>query len=158
MAWGVKLTVLTVGKSRTTWSNEAVAHYAKRLKRWGGVDERTVKVETFRGDIEAVRLAESERLLGAVGPRDRLVALDERGRDPTTEDFAGLLRTCRNDGTHRLVFAIGGAYGHHAMLRDAAWRTLRLSSLVLNHEVARVVLFEQLYRAMDLIEGGPYHH
>ncbi len=158
MAGGVKLTVFTVGKSRKSWSNEAVAHYAKRLKRWGGVDEQHVKVETFRGDVDAVRRAESERLLARVTPRDRLVVLDERGTDPTTHDFSALLRSCRNDGTHRLVFAIGGAYGHHESLRQAAWQTIRLSRLVLNHEVARVVLFEQLYRAMDLIEGGPYHH
>jgi 23S rRNA (pseudouridine1915-N3)-methyltransferase len=57
-----------------------------------------------------------------------------------------------------VVFALGGPYGHGAALRQAAWRTVRLSDLVLNHEVARVVLYEQLYRAMMQLAGAPYHH
>lgn len=117
-----------------------------------------MKPERFKGDVDAVRRAESQRLLAKVEPRDRLVVLDERGRDPSTQEFAALLEGCRNDGTHRIVFALGGAYGHDALLRDRAWRVIRLSSMVLNHEVARVVLFEQLYRCCDLLEGGPYHH
>jgi len=57
-----------------------------------------------------------------------------------------------------VVFAMGGPYGHDPSVRAAAWRTVRLSDLVLNHEVARVVLYEQLYRALTLLEGAPYHH
>ncbi len=117
-----------------------------------------VKTAPYKGDVEAVRRVESERLVARVEPRDRLIVLDERGRDPTTRQFAAMLKGCRNDGTHRVVFALGGAYGHHQLLRDRAWKVMRLSSLVLNHEVARVVLYEQLYRAMDVLEGGPYHH
>jgi 23S rRNA (pseudouridine1915-N3)-methyltransferase len=62
----------------------------------------------------------------------------------------------RRHGT--VVFAIGGPYGHGEAVRARAWRTVRLSDLVLNHEVARVVLYEQLYRALTLLEGVPYHH
>ncbi len=148
--------VLIVGKPGAGWSGDAVADYAKRLSRMGGVVEESVKAETFRGDVDAVRAAEATRLLARVGPRDKLIALDERGEDPDTAAFTALVDEGRRDGT--LVFAIGGPYGHGPELRQRAWRTVRLSSLVLNHEIARVVLYEQLYRAMTILQGVPYHH
>jgi 23S rRNA (pseudouridine1915-N3)-methyltransferase len=63
-----------------------------------------------------------------------------------------------NQGVQRLVFAIGGPYGHAPALREKAHRVLSLSPMVLNHELARVVLVEQLYRAHSLLFGGKYHH
>ena len=121
----------------------------------GGIEEHSVRPERFRGDVEVVRRAEAERLLAA-GARAQLVALDERGETLSTEAFARLVDEGRRAG--RLAFALGGPYGHGAALRASAWRTVRLSELVLNHEVARVLLYEQLYRAMTLLEGVPYHH
>lgn len=93
-----------------------------------------------------------------MGPRDRLIALDERGEDLDSDSFLALVLSCRNDGVHRAVFAVGGAYGLHVTVRTRAWRVVRLSSLVLNHELARIVLVEQLYRALAREHGVPYHH
>jgi 23S rRNA (pseudouridine1915-N3)-methyltransferase len=151
-----RLRVLLVGKSRVAWADEAVADWTKRLDRHGGVVEEAVKSEPFRGDVEAVRAAEATRLLARVGPREKLVALDERGDDVDTAAFTRLVDEGRRDAA--LVFAIGGPYGHGAAVRERSWRTIRLSSLVLNHEVARVVLYEQLYRTMAILSGTPYHH
>jgi 23S rRNA (pseudouridine1915-N3)-methyltransferase len=153
----VKLRLIAVGKGAPAWADEAVADYGQRLRRFGGLDETVVRPEPFRGDVEAVRAAEAERLLALVKDRDRLVALDERGEAPGTEAFAGLLREGLT-AQGALVFAIGGPYGHGEALRRRAWRTVRLSSLVLNHQVARVVLVEQLYRAFTVLAGEPYHH
>jgi len=150
----VKFHVLVVGKPRARWAQRAVDDYTKRLSRLGGVRERVVRAERFRGDVEAVRQAEGERLRSAA--RGRLVCLDERGDGLTTEAFAEMVDAGRQRGP--LSFAIGGAYGHASATRASAWRTVRLSDLVLNHELARVVVYEQLYRAMTLIEGLPYHH
>ncbi|MCB9664390.1 MAG: 23S rRNA (pseudouridine(1915)-N(3))-methyltransferase RlmH [Alphaproteobacteria bacterium] len=152
-----KLRVLVVGRSSPGWADAAVKDYARRLDRLGGIEERAVKPERFTGDVEAVRAAEAARLLAAVGPRDRLVALDERGEDLDTHAFAALVTDGVAQGTG-LVFALGGPYGHGEAVRSRADRVVRLSSLVLNHEVARVLLFEQLYRAATLREGLPYHH
>jgi len=154
----VRVAVLVVGKGGAAWADEAVGDYVKRAKRYGRVDEEAVKPETFRGDVDAVRRAESERLLARVGDRDRLVVLDERGADLDTAAFAAMLKAARDGGVHRLVFALGGPYGHDPSIRDRAWKVVRLSALVLNHEVARVVLYEQIYRGFDLLAGGPYHH
>lgn len=133
-----------------------MADYSRRLRRHGGVEEEAVRAETFRGDVDAVREAESQRLLARVGPRDLLVVLDERGESLDTEAFASMVDGARQRGT--LIFALGGAYGHAEPTRSAAHRVVRLSDLVLNHEVARVVLYEQLYRALTLLSGAPYHH
>ena len=85
-----------------------------------------------------------------IPPRSRLVALDERGKDLTTRQFAALL-------AQPTAFVIGGADGLDPSLRKAASLLLRLSALTLPHALAQVVLCEQLYRAATLLTGHPYH-
>lgn len=148
--------ILLVGKPRERWAQEAVDDYTRRLRRHGGVTEVVVRPEKFRGDADGVRRAEGARLLDLVRPSERLIVLDERGERQSTQEFRDLIEQGRQSGP--LVFGIGGAYGHDAAVRSAAWRCVRLSDMVLNHEIARVVLYEQLYRAMTLIAGVPYHH
>lgn len=150
--------VACVGKAGHPWAEPAVADYVRRLRRWDGVDAVWLKAERFGGDVDAVRAAEGARLLAATGPRDRLIVLDERGDDLDTPGFTDLVQRARLDGVTRLVFAIGGAYGHAPASRAAAHRVVRLSALVLNHEVARVVLYEQIYRAYAALHGVPYAH
>lgn len=148
--------IVRVGRGKTSWADQAVADYAKRLKRHGKLDEILVKPVPFKGDVDAVREKEAERLLKHVGPRDLLVALDERGDGLTSHAFADVVRDLNLEGT--VVFVIGGAYGLDVQVRKRSRRVLKLSDAVLNHEVARVVLFEQVYRAVTLLEGIPYHH
>ncbi len=126
------------------------------MRRWGGFEEEELKPEPFKGDVEGVRAAEAARLLARVGPRDALVTLDERGERLDTAAFASMVEAGRRERS--VVFAIGGPYGHGEAARARAWRVVRLSELVLNHELARVVLVEQLYRALTILEGVPYHH
>jgi 23S rRNA (pseudouridine1915-N3)-methyltransferase len=84
----VKFRVVLVGRSRCKWANLAVADYTKRLRRFGGVSEQIIRPEVFRGDVEQVRRAESERISASLKPRDQLVVLDERGTDLDTTAFA----------------------------------------------------------------------
>jgi 23S rRNA (pseudouridine1915-N3)-methyltransferase len=151
----VKFRVLIVGQSRCQWADAGVKEYTKRLRRFGGVKEEYVRAEPFRGDVEAVRLAESQRLM-KLFRQDRVVALDERGVEKDTFGFRDVVDRGRRDGT--LVFVVGGPYGLHQIVRAKAWRVVRLSSMVLNHDLARLVLYEQLYRSMTIIQGVPYHH
>lgn len=148
--------VIVIGRGAAAWADEAVADWTQRIRRQGGVEQTELAPEPFRGDVDAVRRRESERLLAAVGPRDKLVVLDERGERLDTAGFSALVEQGMQRG--RVVFALGGPYGHADAARSAAWRVVRLSDLVLNHEVARVVLYEQLYRALSVLEGSPYHH
>lgn len=147
-----------VGRGRAPWADAACEEFTRRLPRALVFAEERVDTEPFRGDVEAVRAAEAGRLLSLVREGDRLVALDERGELPTSEAFAGWISEAARMSSRRMVFALGGPYGHGEAVRAAAWRQLALSRMVLNHEIARVVLVEQLYRASTMLWGGAYHH
>lgn len=149
--------VARVGKGRNAWADQAVADYARRIRHLR-VEEALLRPATFRGEVEAVRTEEGARLLASVGASERLVALDERGELPTSEEFAAWIDQAARAGSTGLVFAIGGPYGHAPAVRDRAWKVLALSRWVTNHELARVVLVEQLYRASTILWGGSYHH
>jgi 23S rRNA (pseudouridine1915-N3)-methyltransferase len=154
----VRVAVLVVGgKAGTAWADVACADYGKRVKRWVKLEELAVRSEPFRGDVDVVRRVEGERLLKHVGPRDRLIVLDERGADLDTPGLRAAVDSARLE-SFGLCFAIGGAYGHDPATRAAAWKVVRLSACVLNHEVARVILYEQLYRVYAEIAGVPYAH
>jgi len=155
----VKALLIRVGRGKVKWADQAVAEYVKRL-RVGQLPLEEVRLPTtrFRGEVEAVRADEAQRILALVKPRDRLIAVDERGDAPSTEQLARWIEDSAKVGTPRMVFAIGGPYGHGPAVRDQAWRCLALSSMVTNHELARVFMAEQLYRASTVIWGGKYHH
>ena len=151
-----RLKIVRVSKGRTGWADDAAKDYGKRLARHGSFAEIDVKPAVFSGDVDAVRATEAERLLKQLQPRDVLVPVDERGESPDSHALAAMVSALNLEGT--VVFVVGGAYGLDASVRKQARHTLRLSNLVMNHEVARVVLYEQLYRAITLLEGIPYHH
>jgi 23S rRNA (pseudouridine1915-N3)-methyltransferase len=155
---GVKLRLVRVHKGRGGWADDAAADYCKRLKRYGAFEERTVRPQAFSGDIGMVQRTEAERIARGLRPGDRLVVLDERGESLNSHGWSKLIDDARHDGVATLVFALGGPYGHGACLRSRASHVISLSPMVLNHQVARVVVLEQLYRAWTLIRGEPYHH
>lgn len=99
----------------------------------------------------------SLQVLKTLSPGERVVLLDERGRDVSSEDIARLIAAAGDSGAP-LAFVVGGPYGHGAAVMARADDTLRLSSCVLNHQVAYVVLAEQLYRGWSILRGEPYHH
>ena len=154
----MKLALYSFQKRRSPWADQAVEVYLQRVRRWRPVEIHQLKPARFRGDEDEVRLDESKRLQKQLKPTDLLIALDERGEDWATADFAAFLERAQHGGHTRLVFAIGGPYGHDASVRQRAGAVVRLSSLTLNHEVARVVLAEGLYRALTVSRGEPYHH
>lgn len=154
----MKAVLLRVGKGRCKWADSATSDYTGRFFRHMGWEERRLKPEPERGDLARVRAAEGQRLLAQVRDRDLLVVLDERGRELDTPGFVELLRQAQRESKQRVVFAIGGPHGHGDEVRRRADVVLRLSALVLNHELARVILAEQLYRASTVLWGGGYHH
>jgi len=141
--------------------DEAARDYQKRLSRHHRVDERLVKParisqETpaaIRGAVET----EGGRLLEAVGPRDTLIALEVTGESWSSEELAKRLNGWMNSGARAIVFALGGPWGLSDPVRRAARSSLSLGPLTLPHELARVVLWEQLYRAGTILRGEPYH-
>jgi len=154
----VKISTVWVGKGRVNWADDAAHEYSRRLPRHLGYKEVQLKPVQYKGNESTVKEQEAKKILSTLGDGDRLVALDERGKALDSHQFAQRIDEASHQGVRRIVFAIGGPYGHGQAVRDKAWRTVRLSSMVLNHSLARVVLCEQLYRASTLIWGGSYHH
>lgn len=151
------LHLVCVGRIRTSWWAQACAEYEKRLGRF-----RRLKITEVRDASQAReserRTLEGARLLEAVSPRDHVVVLDERGKDMTSVELAAFLDRTDANCAGSVCFLVGGPFGHTEELRRRADTLLRLSALTLPHELARVVLMEQLYRAECLRAHVPYHH
>jgi len=148
--------IVRVAKGRVKWSDAGSQEYLKRIHLWK-VTETTIK-PVHRGEVVERRASESEDVRKRLKPTDRVIVLDERGEQVSSETFADWMQISMNEGIKRVVFVIGGPFGHDPSLRQEAWKVLGFSPLVLNHELVRVVLSEQLYRASTIILGGSYHH
>ncbi|HVG04276.1 MAG TPA: 23S rRNA (pseudouridine(1915)-N(3))-methyltransferase RlmH [Burkholderiaceae bacterium] len=154
----MRITVVAVGQRQPAWADAAVNEYFSRLPPDFKVELKLVKADPRSGSIQLARSlsAEAVRVRAAVPDDAWLIALDEHGKDWTTQQFADQLRRWR-DFAHDIAFAIGGADGLDPGLKNEARTLLRVSSMTLPHALARVVLAEQLYRAASILAGHPYH-
>jgi 23S rRNA (pseudouridine1915-N3)-methyltransferase len=153
----MRLVVAVVGKPRDRHLAAAISEYETRAARYWPLEVVEVREASGRGVNAAdVRAREGERLLERVPATARVVACDERGDRLTSAQFATLVGEAR-DRAQDLAFTIGGAYGLPDAVRERADRTLQLAPWTLPHELARLVLAEQIYRAGTLVRGEPYH-
>jgi 23S rRNA (pseudouridine1915-N3)-methyltransferase len=153
----MKVSIIAIGQRQPHWADEAVADFLKRFPADFAVTLRELKPEPRgRGDVERIRAAEATRLRAALPAGAITVALDERGRDLTSQAFAEQLGRWRDAG-ESAAFVIGGPDGLDEAVRRGARQVLRLSSMTLPHALARLLLVEQLYRAWSILTGHPYH-
>ncbi len=154
----VAISILMVGKTREGFIREGLAFYQKRLKPLVQLSLKSVREEKEGGGLtpETLKSKEGERLQAQMPPRSWVVALDPQGREFTTEEFAAWLAQ-REDLSRPLTFLIGGHWGLSDRVLAAADERLALSRLTLTHEMARLILLEQLYRAWTIKMGHPYH-
>ena len=154
----MRVAILSVGHKMPAWIQEGFQEYARRMPPEIRVELVELKPEE-RGagrSVERAREAEGERLLAAVPARGTLIALDERGRAVTTQGLSVMLADWMRDGTQP-AFAIGGADGLSDAVKQRADKLVSLSALTLPHGLVRVLLAEQLYRAMSILHNHPYH-
>lgn len=153
----MRLIVAAVGAPRDPALAAAIREYEARAARYWPLEIREVKAEPARGaDAAAVMEKEGERLLAALPPGAQAVACDAGGTAMTSEQFAEWLQRER-ESARDVGFLIGGAYGLSPAVRKRAQRCLSLAPFTLAHELARLVLAEQLYRAGTIRRGEPYH-
>lgn len=153
----MKILLLAVGKLRETAYSDLVEDYLRRAGRFSPVEMLEVRTAGKSPPGQAV-LQEGERLLKVISQQDSVVVCDERGRDMTTNQLVEfLIRKRAGGGAGRLVFIVGGTEGVSEDIRDRAEFELALSRMTLPHELARVVLAEQIYRALTLLANHPYH-
>jgi len=153
----MKLAVLAVGHRQPAWVNEGCAEYLKRMPRELSASVTEIKPEA-RGSKtrEQLLAAEKSRIREALQAGSRIVVLDEKGDDLTTLKLAKRLEAWMQDGRD-VALLIGGADGLDEEFKQQADDRLRLSSLTLPHGMARLLLCEQLYRAVSVLKNHPYH-
>jgi 23S rRNA (pseudouridine1915-N3)-methyltransferase len=144
----MKLRIAWIGKTKEPAIRALTAEYLKRLARYG-------QVESHELPDEAALLKLTEKSAGRTRPA--FILLDQRGRQFSSEEFAQLLRDQQDRGTQYVLFAVGPADGFTQEARQAADLVLSFGKITLAHELARVVLLEQLYRAFTILKGHPYH-
>lgn len=157
----MKITIAAVGKLKAGAEAELVRRYVERAADQGralgiGLAEREVGEgrETRAADRAA---REAGQLLGAVPDTATVVVLDERGKSLTSADFAKWLRGQREAGTGEVCFVIGGPDGLDESVRKRAALVLSFGAMTIPHQLVRALLAEQIYRALTIIAGHPYH-
>jgi len=154
----MRLIVAAVGERMPRWVDEGFAEYAKRFPRKARLELVAVRPEqrSATRTVAQALAAEGKRLAARLPAGCRRVALDERGREATTGELAKLLERWLPEGRD-VAFLVGGPDGLDPALKAAAEVQLRLSSLTLPHALVRVLLAEQLYRALAILDNHPYH-
>lgn len=154
----MKITVIAVGKTSTPEISRLIDGYLRRIGHYIGSE--LVELPDVRGcrDSESQKRAEGDAILKRLTAADTVVLLDERGREMTSVEFARFLEGRMNAGIKRLVFIIGGPYGFSQEVYSRADRLLGLSQMTFTHEMVRLFFTEQVYRAMTILRGEPYHH
>ena len=156
----MRLVAICMGKTRERFVQEGIAKYLRYLKPYTDVEIRELKEEKIQ-DLRAaplVRKREAEKIFKAASPGAYLAALDERGHEFTSHEFAHYLNGLIESGVREMAFVVGGAMGLDESVAERANKVIALSRWTLTHEMARLVLFEQLYRAFTIIKGKTYHY
>jgi 23S rRNA (pseudouridine1915-N3)-methyltransferase len=143
----VKLTIAWIGKTKESAIQTLTDEYLKRISRYADSDGIVLKDESA-----LVKICSQKS-----GPRPTLILLDEKGKQLSSGELAQLIREHQNQSSSTLLFAVGSADGFTDETRQRARMLLSLGRMTLAHELARVVLLEQLYRAFTILQGHPYH-
>lgn len=156
----MKFCLLVVGKTASSFMSKGIEEYKSRVNRYVGFEIISISdLKSTRGLTEMQQKEkEGEMLLASLTPSDTVILLDEKGREYTSREFADFQASMMNRGGKRLVYVIGGPYGFSQKVYDRADGKISLSRMTFSHEMARLFFCEQLYRAMTILRGEPYHH
>ena len=155
----MKMTVVAVGKLKERFWSDACAEYLKRLQPYARVTVKEVAdVDPGRaGGVDAAREKEGTSLLSALAETSYVILLDIDGKQRSSVEFSQRLDALASAGKSDLAFVIGGSDGVSDAVRRRSYETLSFGRITLPHNLARVVLLEQVYRAMKISRGEPYH-
>jgi 23S rRNA (pseudouridine1915-N3)-methyltransferase len=152
--------IWSVGKPNESFIEEGMQHYFGKIKPYNGIElvllQLPKKLQTT--DIARTKLLEEELILKRLQPNHYLVLLDERGKSLDSVQWSAQFQNLMNQGTKTLVLLIGGAFGVSDAVRMQAKQTWSLSPLVFPHQMVRLIVSEQVYRAFSILNNTPYHH
>lgn len=156
----MNIVVLSIGKTAFPYLKEGMSIYEKRLVHYTGfssVELPDVKnASSLSRDL--LKEKEGEAMLSYIKPTDEVILLDEKGKKFDSVKFSAELGRRIENGTKRLIFVIGGAYGFSDRMYGRANGKISLSDMTFSHQMVRLILFEQIYRSFTILKGEPYHH
>lgn len=152
--------LICLGKLKESYWREAEAEYLKRLQTWVKVEIHEIKEETLISNRALVQQKESEKIAQELAKLqvDMVVVFDENAKEKTSEAWARDWANWALNGQSRVAFIIGGPYGLDESILQKYSTRLALSQFTFTHQLARVVLWEQIYRALSIINGKRYHY
>ena len=156
----MKIHLWSVGKSNEPYVKEGIEMFTKRVSHYYAVEWKFFSLPKQKASLQKddVKLEEANVLLQAIDKNDILVALDENGKPWPSEKVADFIQQSANQSARNLIFLIGGAYGLHQKILQRADATWSLSKLVFPHQLVRLILAEQIYRACTILRNEKYHH
>ncbi len=156
----MKTTLLVVGRTVEQHYITAINDYVERTKHFISFDMEVIPElkNTKSLSVEQQKEKEGELICKALQPGDVVVLLDEHGKEMRSIDFAQWMGKKLVNVNKRLVFIIGGPYGFSQKVYDTASEKISMSKMTFSHQMIRLIFVEQMYRAMTILKGGPYHH
>lgn len=156
----MKVILLTVGKTNEIYFKNAISEYQKRLKFYlqFEIEELPELKNTKSLSEEQQKQKEGELILKSLLDSDDVVLLDDKGSEFTSMQFSSYMEKRMAAGSRRLVFIVGGPYGFSEAIYARANGKISLSKMTFSHQMVRLIFVEQLYRAMTILRGEPYHH
>lgn len=156
----MRLNLLCVGRLTLSYLNEGCSEFSGRIKRYLPLTVTEIKEHKTgrKQDIQRIKATEGENLEQRIPPGSFVIALDQRGKEFSSEQLADLMSDHMIRSVPEWTLLVGGPYGLSDSLRKRADLVLSLSAMTLTHQMARLLLLEQLYRCCTIIRNEPYHH
>lgn len=156
----MKISLLVIGKTDAAYIRACIEEYERRLVRYVPYEMKILPdIKNSKSMSERVQKEkEGELLLGQIAPSDYVVLLDEKGREYDSVGFSEFVAQKMLCGVKGLVFVIGGPYGFSEAVYKRCNEKISLSRMTFSHQMVRMIFAEQLYRAMTIMKGEPYHH
>jgi 23S rRNA (pseudouridine1915-N3)-methyltransferase len=156
----MKLSLWSIGKAHESYIKEGVEEYTKRISKYYPVKWTIIPVPKNAGMLSEMdlRKREGETIMEWLKPGDYLITLDEKGKQLTSEALSQLIEQQASENTKNIVILIGGAFGLHEMILQKAKFVWSLSQLTFPHQLVRLILAEQIYRACTILRNEKYHH
>ena len=156
----MKIKLICIGKTGKDFLIAGEQEYLNRLKHYVSVER--IEIPDIKNakslSIDQIKELEGKEILSKLQSGDQLILLDENGKLFSSTEFADFLQQKFNQGGKGLVFVIGGAYGFSSEVYEKSISKISLSKMTFSHQMIRMIFFEQVYRAMTILKGEPYHH
>ena len=156
----MKIQLIAISKTNQQFVKQGLDEFHKRLEHYYPFELEIIPdiKNTKNLSVEQIKTKEGELILQSFQTGDYIILLDERGKEFTSGQFAEFIEKKSHTGVKRLVFVIGGAFGFSSAVYEAAQEKISLSKMTFPHQLIRLIFVEQLYRAMTILHGEPYHH